>query len=96
MPLLDFLKQLKPREINSKYLQQYKYTSGCDYIGRFENIQQDFDIICDKLNVPHRELPHDNPTKHKHYTEYYDDETIRYVENRFKKDIDMFDYKFEK
>lgn len=94
MPLFDFLRQLNHRDINSKYLHQYKYTSGCDYIGRFENIQQDFDIICDKLNIPHRELPHDNSTKHKHYTEYYDDETIRYVENRFKKDIDIFNYKF--
>ena len=31
-----------------------------NYIGRFETLQQDFDIVCDKLQIPKGKLPHQN------------------------------------
>jgi Sulfotransferase family len=31
-----------------------------DYVGRYESLQADFDVVCDRLGIPRTPLPHEN------------------------------------
>ncbi|MEO1394467.1 MAG: sulfotransferase family 2 domain-containing protein [Cyanobacteria bacterium J06634_5] len=65
-----------------------------DYIAKFENLSDDFEVISDRLNLQ-RSLPHVNAGKRKPYQEYYTEETKDIVSSVYAKDVQLFDYEFE-
>ena len=69
-----------------------------DFIGRFENLNEDFEFIYKSIGDIPPLLTNDSIHRsyHGHYTEYYDDETRQIVAEKYAKDIEYFGYKFGK
>lgn len=71
-------------------------SSSISFICRFENLEHDFNILLKNLNYPEFKIPYEDKwkSKHKHYTEYYDEETKQIVAEKYAKDIEYFNYEF--
>lgn len=83
-----------PRFANHCGTQSSFLNNNIDFVGRFENLQEDFDIVCGKLGLDAKRLPHENKTTHGHYTEWYTDERKKLIQDRYSEDIEVFNYKF--
>lgn len=65
-----------------------------DFIIRFEHLNDDFKKVCEAIDIPFSPLPHRNKSTRKHYTEYYDQELIDMVSERFHEEISLNNYEF--
>lgn len=65
-----------------------------NFVAKFENLQGDFDEICEMINLPKQTLPHKNKTRRKQYRHYYDKESHDLVQKFYEKDINYFGYQF--
>lgn len=92
MSFYDFITTRNDSQLN--WVSDKKDNIAVDFLGSGRNLQEDFNTICDQIGITKQELPHKNATKHKHYTEYYNDETRQIVAEKCAKDIEYFNYKF--
>ena len=65
-----------------------------DYLIKFESLEEGFCEVSKKLNFKIKTLYDVRKTEHKHYTEYYNDETKQIVAEKYAKDIEYFGYEF--
>jgi len=78
---------------------QLEFLDGVKHVLRFENLKEDFKIVQEYIgaSVPLEKVPpFSNATEHNHYSEYYNDKTIKIVEEICQKDILYFNYSFYK
>ncbi len=71
---------------------QMWWLDGCDFIGRFERLQEDFDLVSTHIGIAPRRLPHLNATAGGDWRGEYDDGTWGFVERHFARDIERFGY----
>lgn len=65
-----------------------------DFIGRFENLADDFGLLCRHLDIEPVTLPHSNKTTHRDYEHCYSDASRRLVAEKHRVDIEQFGYRF--
>ena len=65
-----------------------------DFIGRYELLNQDFEKICEKINIKPIKLPHLNKSERDNYRSYYNDHTRQLVQKAYIEDIEFFNYEF--
>ncbi len=106
----------------SEYLYDESGRLLVDFVGRFENLQADFNKVCERIGIAVTELPYANKSetkpvkststlatvkkllspfdsavteKPRRYQDYYDDESRDLVAELYKKDIELFGYRFD-
>jgi len=68
---------------------------GVDFVGRFENLEQDMATVCRRLGIEYHPLPRAKVSKHRPYQEYYTPELAALVGERWRREIEQFGYRFE-
>lgn len=68
--------------------------ADADFVGRFEQLETDFQLICEQLGLTNAKLPHWNKTKRRDYREYFDEESRKLAEEFFAEDLKQLGYTF--
>lgn len=66
-----------------------------DYIGRFENLTEDFQKICNQLDISHITLPHKLKGTGKDYRKYYNKDSMKIIMEHYSDELSMFGYTFD-
>lgn len=91
---MGFKKALIENKLNNPE-DAFHYLDGCDFIGRFEHLNEDFDILCERFVWEKRVLGCLNASSHDDYRIYYDNEMIDFIYDKHITTIAKFGYTFE-
>ncbi len=105
MDFSDFVRfahRLPGRRMEPHFMPQHWFfrPSAMDLVGRVENFSEDLQQLLAHLSPAAREkiadleIPQLKKSGHRHYTQYYNEETRRLVEKKYARDIRLFDYRF--
>lgn len=65
-----------------------------DHILRYENLEDDFSLLCERLDWGDIRLPKVNQSAREDYRTYYSEDTMNIVRDLYATDIDLFKYVF--
>ena len=94
------IRELKPLD-HVLYLPQSALVTGAngelelDQVGRNETMQASFDEICRHVGMQPAQLARVNSSKHRPYQEYYDRDLVGWVSDLYRRDLELFNYRFE-
>ncbi|MDT0499098.1 sulfotransferase family 2 domain-containing protein [Algiphilus sp. W345] len=79
------------------YLIDLHGTVLTNFLGRYEQLHEDFARICETLGVAPPELPHQRQAtdRGKDYRSYYSDDLAERVGQYFRRDVEVLNYRFD-
>ena len=69
-------------------------TADIQYLMRFENLEQEFQHVCETIGIPFQPLPIRNRSNRGHYSQYYDQALVELVGERFCEEVVALGYRF--
>jgi len=76
------------------YLIDFEGNFLLDYVGHFEILEKEINLIAHKIGMPSVVLPHFRKSDHGSYQDQFDDKTAEIIAVRYKSDIEAFNYNF--
>ena len=76
----------------SRHIYNNKKELLVDFIGNFENLQEDFNNICTKIGIIPTKLPYLNKTNKSNKRKILNNINKRIIYNKFKEDFENFNY----
>lgn len=76
----------------SNFLCDKSGTVMVDFVGRFENIDKDWEHVLEKIGVKHVNLPRRNATKHRPWQRCFNNEMIEKMHEVYELDFKLFEY----
>lgn len=77
------------------WITNYSNKIDLDYVGRFENLTEDFKKICTQLSISPITLPHKGKGTGDDYRKYYDEDSKKIILENYRDEIEMFGYTFD-
>lgn len=66
-----------------------------DFVGRFEKLQDDLNKACNIIGIPQEPLSVIGKSNHRHYKQYYTNNTVNIVGELWQRDIENLNFSFE-
>lgn len=82
----------KPWNLQKNLLTDSNGEIAVDFIGRYENLHADFQMVLDRLGLE-ASLPHLNKSNSRDYQDYYTDSVADLFADYYRDDIEMFGYR---
>ena len=79
------------------WIKDWQENVPLDFIGRFENLHNDWNHVCDQINLDNRQFDWimRSPVSGSEYKKAFDQEMRDIVERYYQEDINFFDYEFD-
>lgn len=65
-----------------------------DFVGRVESMERDFAMLCERLHLEPEPLEQINSSEHRPYSDYYNSDLRQLIGHKYRRDIELFDYRF--
>ncbi len=91
---VDVISEIDVDKMDIHFRPQYTFIpEQPDYVGKFENIQEDYLKVCGLIGIKGQPvLLHENKTEKTRFKDYYTKETISKVIKIYEKDFELFGY----
>jgi hypothetical protein len=96
--LYDFFNSFKYKSglrAQTFWIKNYNGDIPLDYIGRYENLANDFKKACNLMEIEPLKLPHELQGSAKNYQDAYDSKTRDLISKIYREEIELFGYSFD-